>query len=86
MNQSNFTDYFSENQLVHQWKIYFTGSSVKNIFHWFGQWKLTDLKLKIFFHWWISEKANHWFNQWKFDWLEFIEYDSKFKEFENSHF
>ena len=49
VNQSNFTNYFSENCLIWQWK--------------------------IFFHWWISEKANHWFNQWKFDWFRFREWN-----------
>ena len=48
VNQSNFTDYFSKNWLISQWK--------------------------LFFHWWISEKANHWFNQWKFEWFRFREY------------
>ena len=37
VNQSNFTDYFSENWLIWQWKIFFSMTN---------QWKLTDLTVK----------------------------------------
>ena len=50
VNQSNFTDYFNENWLIWQWKIFY---SLMN------HWKLTDLIVKNIFHWWISEKENH---------------------------
>ena len=53
MNQSNFTDYFSENWLICSDEYFSLINSVKinwfaviNIFHWLLEWKLTYLIVK----------------------------------------
>ena len=39
VNQSNFTDYFSENWLICQWNIFFHWWISEKSNHWFNQWK-----------------------------------------------